>query len=78
MQGRKQHNGEAQAQAASAVSGVEGYKGSWPLKGVHGRTIPEAHELYKRNGDDFDRFRSAFNNMKFRLFCPFFDNTTTD
>ena len=27
--------------------------------------------LYNRKSDVFDHFGSAFNNMKFRLFCPF-------
>jgi len=47
-----------------------------PLKGVHGAKPSEAHGLYNRKGDVFDHFGSAFNNIKFRLFCPFL--TTTD
>ena len=31
---------------------------------------PQTHGLYNRKGDVFDHFGSAFNNMKFRLFCP--------
>jgi hypothetical protein len=31
----------------------------------------EADGLYNRMGDIFYHFGSAFNNMKFRLFCPF-------
>ena len=31
----------------------------------------KAHGLYNRKRDVFDNFGSAFNNMKFRLFCPF-------
>jgi hypothetical protein len=41
------------------------------LKGVHGAKLPEAHGLYNRKRDVFDNLGSAFNNMKFRLFCPF-------
>ena len=52
--------------------------GSWLLKGVHVRRLPETHDLYNRNGDVFDHFGSAFNNMKFRLCLPFFENTTTN
>ena len=36
-----------------------------------GRSLPEAHRLYNRKGDVFDHFGSAFDNIKFRLFCPF-------
>jgi hypothetical protein len=41
------------------------------LKGVQGTKLPEAYGLYNRKRDVFDHFGSAFNNMKFRLFCPF-------
>jgi hypothetical protein len=35
------------------------------------RPLPQSHELFNKKGDVFDHFGSAFNNMKFRLFCPF-------
>jgi len=34
-------------------------------------SVDEAHGLYNRKSDVFYHFGSAFNNMKFRLFCPF-------
>jgi hypothetical protein len=40
--------------------------------GVHWVKPPEARRLYNRKDDVFDHFGSAFNNMKFRLFWPFF------
>ena len=45
-----------------------------PLKGVHGAKPSEAHGLYSIKGDVFDHFGIAFNNVKFRLFCPYFDH----
>ena len=45
---------------------VAAERGSWDkLK------PPQVDGLYNRKGDIFDHFGSAFNNMKFRLFCPF-------
>ena len=42
-----------------------------PGRGSREKAPPESHALYNRKDDVFDHFKSAFNNMKFRLFCPF-------
>ena len=50
------------------------YFGEGPLVaqvGYMGRSLPEAYRLNNRKGDVFDNFGSAFNNMKFRLWCSF-------
>jgi hypothetical protein len=44
---------------------------SWRSNVFMGRSPPEAHGLYNTKSDIFNQFGSAFNNMKFRLFCPF-------
>ena len=61
-QGRSQNNEEAQSVST---------RGLRPLNGVYGAKHPKVHELYNRKGDVFDNFGSNFNNIKFRLFCPF-------
>jgi len=58
------------ARGAGVYEGPSAVPGQNPNRDPRAKS-PEAHGLYNRKGDVFDHFGSAFNNMEFRLFCPF-------